>query len=150
MKRRGFLATLGALCALPRFARAQIVAIDPTVQGITKGARLARGKVKIEMPVLAENGNAVPLRVSVDSPMTPEDHVKVIHLVSDRNPMRHMAAFHFGPHAGRAQLATRVRLAGSQNVTAIAQMSDDTYWYDSARIQVTLSACIDESDWVKK
>jgi predicted secreted protein len=62
---------------------------------------------------------------------------------------RLVAAFQFGPQSGRAQLATRVRLAGSQNVTALAQMGDASYWYDSTRIQVTLSACIDESDWNK-
>ena len=150
MRRRGFLGLIAGALALPRLARAQLPQIDPTVRDIIKGARLSRGKVRIEMPVLAENGNAVPLRVSVDSPMTPQDHVEVIHLVSDRNPMRHMAAFHFGPHSGRAQLATRVRLAGSQYVTALAQMSDGSYWYDSTRIQVTLSACLDESDWIHK
>jgi len=150
VRRRGFLGFLAGALALPRLARAQLPQIDPTVREIIKGARLSRGRVKIEMPVLAENGNAVPLRVSVDSPMTAEDHVEVIHLVSDRNPMRHMAAFRFGPHSGRAQLATRVRLAGSQYVTALAQMSDGSYWYDSTRIQVTLSACLDESDWIHK
>jgi sulfur-oxidizing protein SoxY len=149
MKRRGFLCLLGLAGFLPWRARAQVVAIDPTVQKITGGAKLSKGRVKIEMPVLADNGNAVPLKVSVESPMTAEDHVKAIHLVSDRNPMRHMAAFHFGPQSGRAELATRVRLAGSQNVTALAQMADGSYWYDSTRIQVTLSACIDESDWNK-
>jgi sulfur-oxidizing protein SoxY len=148
VKRRGFLGLLG-IAAFPWRVRAQVVAIDPTVQKITGGARLSKGRVKLEMPVLADNGNAVPLKVNVESPMTTEDHVKAIHLVSDRNPMRHMAAFHFGPQSGRAELATRVRLAGSQNVTALAQMADGSYWYDSARIQVTLSACIDESDWNK-
>ena len=150
MKRRTFLGTLTGALALPAWkAQAQLAAIDPTIQRIVKGARLSTGRVKLELPVIADNGNAVPLTVSVDSPMTAEDHVRVIHLVSDRNPMRHMAAFHFGPESGRAQLATRVRLAGSQTVTALAEMSDGSFSMDRARIQVTLSACIDESDWNK-
>jgi sulfur-oxidizing protein SoxY len=147
---RGFLTPLAAALGVPsRGARAQVAAIDPTVQSITKGARLAAGRVKLEMPVIADNGNAVPLRVSVESPMTGEDFVRAVHLVSDRNPMRHMATFRFSAQSGRAQLATRVRLAGSQTVTALAEMSDGTFWMDRARVQVTLSACIDESDWNK-
>lgn len=148
MKRRRLLAAL--TLALPAWkAHAQLAAIDPTIQSIAKGARLSTGRLKLELPVIADNGNAVPLTVTVDSPMSAEDYVKVIHLVSDRNPMRHMAAFHFGPESGRAQIATRVRLAGSQTVTALAEMSDGSFWMDRARIQVTLSACIDESDWNK-
>ena len=58
-----------------------------------------------------------------------------------------MAAFHFGPYSGRVQFATRVRLVGSQTVTALAEMSDGTFWIDRARVQVTLGACLDESDW---
>jgi sulfur-oxidizing protein SoxY len=153
MIRRRFLQVLGALAALPpfrSFAQVTVPAeVDPDIQKLVKGAALRTGRVKLEMPLLAENGNAVPLRVTVESPMTARDHVKVLHLVSDRNPMRHMAAFHFGPHSGRAQLATRVRLAGSQTVSALAEMSDGSFWIDRWRVQVTLSACLDESDWNK-
>jgi sulfur-oxidizing protein SoxY len=150
VKRRHFIAGLPAALGLGALnARAQIAAIDPTIQAISKGARLSTGRVKLEMPVIADNGNAVPVKVTVDSPMSPENHVKAIHLVSDRNPMRHMASFHLSPRSGRAQLATRVRLAGSQTVTALAEMSDGTFWMDRARVQVTVSACIDESDWNK-
>ncbi len=114
MKRRDFLTALAAALGLPDWsARAQTAATDPTIRSISKGARLATGRVKLELPVIADNGNAVPLKVSVDSPMSAEDFVKVIHLVSDRNPVRHMAAFHFSPRSGRAQLSTRVRLSGS-------------------------------------
>ncbi|MCC6474736.1 MAG: sulfur oxidation protein SoxY [Burkholderiales bacterium] len=146
--RRGFLRLLAGLASLPaalRCARAQVAAIDPRVQALVKGAPLRRGRVHLELPVLAENGNAVPLRLKVESPMTEADHVTVIHLVSERNPVAHMAAFHVGARAGRAEIATRVRLAGSQNVYALAQMSDGSFWVDSMRVQVTLSACQDES-----
>jgi sulfur-oxidizing protein SoxY len=101
--------------------------------------------VKLELPVLADNGNSVPLKVTVESPMTEADHVRAIHLLSDRNPERNMARFQLGPRSGRAEIVTRVRLAGSQRVIALAELSDGSYWMDAAEIIVTLSACIDES-----
>jgi sulfur-oxidizing protein SoxY len=100
--------------------------------------------VKLEMPVLADNGNAVPAKITVESPMTEADHVKLIRLVSEKNPEREMAVFHLGPHAGAAEITTRVRLAGSQRVTAVAEMSDGSSWMDTAEVAVTLSACVDE------
>jgi sulfur-oxidizing protein SoxY len=136
---------VASLASLPWAARAQTPASDPAIVAVTKGARLSRGRVKMDLPVIADNGNAVPLKVSVASAMTVADHVKAIHLVSDRNPVRNMASFHFGPHSGRAELETRVRLAGSQNVTVIAEMSDGSFWMDRSHVQVTLSACLDES-----
>ena len=102
-------------------------------------------RVHLELPLLIENGNSVPLRVRVDSPMTREDHVRVIHLLSEKNPVRHMASFHLGSRAGRADIQTRVRLAGSQRVVALAQMSDGSFYADGRSIVVTLSACLDES-----
>lgn len=101
--------------------------------------------MKLELPVLADNGNSVPMRITVESPMTEADHVKVIRLISERNPERQMAVFHLGPRSGAAEITSRVRLAGSQTVTAIAEMSDGSQWMDTARVQVTLSACVDES-----
>ncbi len=145
MKRRSFLSMFAGLCSLPSLSRAQSQVSDPAIVAVTKGARLVRERVKLEMPVIAENGNAVPLKVSVTSPMSATDYVKAIHLVSDRNPVRNMASFNLGPYSGRAELSTRVRLAGSQNVTAIAEMSDGSFWMDRTHVQVTLSACLDES-----
>ena len=145
MKRRSFISMFAGLCSLPSLSRAQSQVSDPAIVAVTKGARLVRERVKLEMPVIAENGNAVPLKVSVTSPMSATDYVKAIHLVSDRNPVRNMASFNLGPYSGRAELSTRVRLAGSQNVTAIAEMSDGSFWMDRTHVQVTLSACLDES-----
>ena len=132
MKRRQFLA---GLAALPGAALAQV---DPL-----PAAR--KGKVTVELPQLADNGNSVPIRITVDSPMTATDHVKSIHLYSERNPVRNMANFYLGPRAGKAEINSRVRLAGSQKVTAVAKLSDGSVWYDTAAIVVTLSACLDES-----
>ena len=142
MRRRSFLGTLAALFSSRALGQARV---DPVAKEIAKGAAINRGRVKLELPIIADNGNAVPVKVAVQSPMTAADHVRAIHLISDRNPVRHMAAFHLGPRAGRAEISTRVRLAGSQNVTALAELSDGTFWMDSGHIQVTLSACADES-----
>jgi sulfur-oxidizing protein SoxY len=126
MKRRGFFA-LPFLIGIPLIGKAE--------------AR--RGRVKLELPLLADNGNSVSMKVSVDSPMTQADHVRTIRLISDRNPEREMATFHLGPRAGVAEVSSRVRLAGSQKVTAIAEMSDGSLWMDTADVVVTLSACLD-------
>jgi sulfur-oxidizing protein SoxY len=148
MKRRGFLAAAAGALALPvlaESARAQVNPLDPNIWAVTNGAPVKKGKVKLELPQLADNGNSVPMKVSVESPMTEAEHVKSIHLFSERNPVPRMASFYLGPRAGKAEISSRVRLAGSQRVTAIAQFSDGTFWSDSAHVQVTLSACMDES-----
>ena len=132
MKRRGFLTSL-----------ALVPLLGPA--GKTHAQTPRRGKVKLELPVLADNGNSVPMKIAVESPMTASNHVKVIRLISERNPERQMAVFHLGPRSGAAEVTSRVRLAGSQTVTAIAEMSDGSQWMDSAHVQVTLSACVDET-----
>jgi sulfur-oxidizing protein SoxY len=146
--RRRFLRSAGLLAwsaALGAKARAQAGGIHPAVKEIAKGLPVNRGKVKLELPLIADNGNAVPLKVTVESPMSASDYVKAIHLLSERNPVKHMATFHLTPRSGRAEIATRVRLAGSQTVTALAELSDGSFWMASERLQVTLSACMDES-----
>lgn len=156
MKRRGFLAVAASLALAPRFARAQAADMrenpiapidlrDPDVQAVTKGAAIRKGKVNLELPQLAENGNSVPMRLTVESPMTREEHVRAVHLFSERNPVRHMATFYLGPRAGRAEIVSRVRLAGSQRVIALAELSDGSFWSGSAGVVVTISACLDES-----
>jgi sulfur-oxidizing protein SoxY len=144
VRRREFLAGLAGSLALPR-ALAQGDVLDPHAAALAKGAPVRKGKVKVELPQLADNGNSVPIRITVESPMTEADHVKSIHLYSERNPVSNMANFYLGPRAGRAEINSRVRLAGSQKVTAVAALSDGTFWYDVASIVVTLSACLDES-----
>lgn len=145
MKRREFLAGLAGGLVLPGAALAQVDPLDPLVWVVTNGAPVKKGKVTLTLPQLADNGNSVPIRITVDSPMTEADHVKSIHLYSERNPVRNMANFYLGPRAGKAQIDSRVRLAGSQKVTAVAKLSDGSFWYDTAAIVVTLSACLDES-----
>jgi len=147
--RRRFLAQAAAGFALPALsmqtAIAQMDQLDPLVWVFTKGAPVQRGRVRIELPPMADNGNAVPLTVSMDSPMTAVDYVRSIHVFSERNPVRDMARFFFTPRSGRAKVTTRIRLAGSQNVTAIAAMSDGTFWAEGVHIEVSVAACLEES-----
>ncbi|MEL6829154.1 MAG: thiosulfate oxidation carrier protein SoxY [Pseudomonadota bacterium] len=103
---------------------------------------LTEGRVTIKMPPIAENGFSVPTRVSVDSPMTEADHVKTIAIISPRNPVAELIQFELGPQAGIADVSTRIRLAGTQSVQAIAEMSDGTLWSGSQETVVTLAACV--------
>jgi len=114
------------------------------IRKVVGSARVNPGKVKLELPPLIENGNAVPLAVSVESPMTEADHVKAVHVFTEKNPQPNVASFYLGRRAGRARVATRVRLANSQNVVAICELSDGTFWSDSADVVVTLAACLEE------
>ncbi|PKU22431.1 SoxY-related AACIE arm protein [Telmatospirillum siberiense] len=102
------------------------------------------GRVLLDLPPLVENGNAVPLTVTVDSPMTGQDHVVAIHLFNEKNPQPYVASFHLGPRAGRAQVSTRIKLADSQQVIAIAQMSDGSFWQGGAKVIVTIAACVED------
>jgi sulfur-oxidizing protein SoxY len=145
MRRRDFLAGAAGALALPGAALAQVDPLDPAARALASGAPVRKGKVTLVLTQLADTGNSVPIRITVDSPMTPADHVKSIHLYSERNPVPNIANFYLGPRAGKAEINSRVRLAGSQRVTAVAKLSDGTFWYDAAPIVVTLSACLDES-----
>jgi sulfur-oxidizing protein SoxY len=99
--------------------------------------------VALEIPPLVENGNSVPLTVRVDSPMTPQDFVRSIAIFNEKNPQPNVAHFHLSPRAGRAAVSTRIRLGDSQNIVAIAQLSDGTFWSDTAELIVTLPACVE-------
>ena len=114
------------------------------IRKLTGANPINKGRVKLGVPPLVENGHLVPLTVSVESPMTEADHVTAIHVFTERNPLPEMASFRIGPRAGRAYVATRVRLADTQNVIAIAQMNDGSFWSDSVFMIVTLAACLEE------
>ena len=116
----------------------------PRSSNVTGGAAVRTGKVKLDIPPLVENGNTVPMTVSVSHPMAPEDHVKSIHVFNEKNPQPNIANFHLGPHTGRAQVSTRIRLADSQKIVAIAKLSDGSFWSASVDVVVTLAACTEE------
>lgn len=116
-----------------------------TLDGILKGAAMRKGRVRLELPQVAENGHSVPMIVRVDSPMIEGDHVRRIDLVSEKNPVPLIATYFLGPATGRAEVESRLRLNGTQRVTALAQLSDGSFWYDAVDIVVDEAACIDGS-----
>lgn len=99
------------------------------------------GKVKVDLPEIAENGNTVPVKISVESPMTADNYVKTVHLVSEGNPGPEIASFHFTPASGKANAAARVRLAKTQNVVGVAEMSDGKFYVSKTQVKVTIGGC---------
>jgi sulfur-oxidizing protein SoxY len=150
--RRKFLTAVGGfagfIAAGPtvtlRPAAATLAAMAAAIREVVGEAPVREGKVKLDVPPLVENGNAVSLIVSVESPMTGSEHVKSIHIFNEKNPQANVAAFYLGPRAGRARVSCRIRLADSQKVVAIARLSDDSFWFDSVNVMVTLAACLEE------
>lgn len=151
--RREFLLTAGGVAAglglgsavFVRPAPATPVAMQDAIGKVVGSARVNPGKVKLEVPPLVENGNTVPFAVSVESPMTEADHVRAIHVFTEKNPQPNVVGFRLGPRAGRASVATRIRLADTQTVVAIAELSDGSFWSASAAVVVTLAACLEEA-----
>src|SRR5712691_9214283 len=114
----------------PNQAALRKAAYREALRKVVGDAPVRRGRVKLQLPPLIDNGNSVPLSVAVESPMTDADHVKAIHVLTEKNPLPDVVSVRLGSRAGRASLATRVRLADTQTVTAIAQMSDGSFWSD--------------------
>ena len=151
--RREFLLTAGAAAA--GIGLASVIAVEPAratpammqeaIRKVVGPARVNPGRVKLELPPLVENGNTVPLTVSVESPMTAADHVKALHLFNEKNPQPDVASFRFGPRAGRASVSTRIRLADTQTVVAVCELSDGSFWSASVNVVVTLAACLEDA-----
>jgi sulfur-oxidizing protein SoxY len=146
--RRRFLVGAGGvvlLAALPgERAAATPETMRAAIKAVAGNASVNKGRVKIELPPLVENGNAVPLGITVDSPMTDANHVKAIHVFTEKNQQPNVVSCQLGPRAGTANIATRMRLADTQIVLAIAEMSDGTFWSDEVEVVVTLAACLEE------
>jgi len=146
--RREFLYAAGvSLAALVtvRPAGATPDEMKNAIRAVVGAAPVTRGRVKLELPPLSENGNAVPLTVSVESPMTAAEHVRAIHVFTEKNPQPDVVTFRFGPRAGLARVSTRIRLADTQTVTAIGELSDGSFWSAEAAVVVTLAACLEET-----
>ena len=134
---------LGSIVAVTP-ARATPAEMQEAIRRVVGSATINPGKVKLDLPPLIENGNAVPLTVDVPSSMTAADHVRAIHVFTQKNPQPNVASFHLGPRAGRARVATRIRLADTQTVVAVCELSDGSFWSDGADIVVTLAACLED------
>jgi sulfur-oxidizing protein SoxY len=135
---------LGAmLIAVRPAAGATPVDLEAAIRAFSGGAPVATGRVQLEVAPLVENGNAVPISVGVESPMTPTDHVKAIAVFNERNPQRDVIVCTLGPRAGKAKVSTRIRLATSQRLVAVAQLSDGSFWQHGVDVIVTLAACVE-------
>lgn len=110
---------------------------------LTGGAPLQPGRVTLDLPPLVENGNSVSVTVAADSPMTPADHVRKLAIFTEQNPQPDVVVFHLGPRSGRATATTRMRLATSQRVVAVAGFSDGSFWTHQVEVIVTLAACVE-------
>ena len=146
--RRDFLRAASAGLAVlvtVRPAAAAPPATQDAIRAVVGGAPVTKGRVKLELPPLSENGNAVPLTVSVESPMTAAEHVRAIHVFTEKNPQPDVVSFRLGPRAGRARVSTRIRLADTQTVTAIGELSDGSFWSAEVAVVVTLAACLEET-----
>jgi sulfur-oxidizing protein SoxY len=148
--RRAFLVLA---CAAAAPARAQLPAniaqirkraLDAAIDEVVGAAPVRTGRVKLDLPPLVDNGNTVPLSVTVESPMTAADHVRSIHVFTEKNPQPKVISVTLGPRAGRAYVATRARIADTGQVIALAQMSDGSFWADRVDVVVTLSACLED------
>lgn len=144
---RRFVLALGAGMAasiMVRPVRAEPEDMTRAILAFTGGAAPTPGKVALDIAPLVENGNAVGVEVRVDHPMRADDHVTEIALFTEKNPQADVAVFHLSPRAGRAHVVTRMRLATSQHVTALARLSDGSFWTDTREVIVTIAACTED------
>ncbi len=134
---------LAGAAVLVRPADATPLELAAAIKAFTGDAPVRPGRVTLDVAPLVENGNTVPMTVTVDSPMSAADHVISIAVFNERNPQREVANFFLGPRAGRAVVASRIRLATSQQLVAVAKMSDGSFWSHRIDVVVTLAACVE-------
>ena len=148
--RRDILTVAGALAAgcgaamLVRPASATPASMLAAIRTVVGSAPAKPGKVTLDIPPLVENGSTVAVSVAVESPMTSTDYVKAIHIFTEKNPQPNVISVHLGPRAGRATIATRMRLVDTQKVVAIAELSDGSFWSDTVEVVITLGACLED------
>jgi sulfur-oxidizing protein SoxY len=141
--------TLGVAAAVTAFAvpattalaQDQVQAWELAVRKIVGEAKPSEGKFALELPEIAENGNTVPFTVSVESPMTEKDHVKAIHVIATANPQPGVATFRLTPLSGKAAVSSRLRLARTQDVIGIAELSDGRFLMAKRPVKVTIGGC---------
>ncbi|HEY0587933.1 MAG TPA: SoxY-related AACIE arm protein [Pseudoduganella sp.] len=136
------------IAALPLLALVRPAAATPEEQKAaiatyTSNASIQRGKITIDIAQLIDNGNAVPITIRVDSPMTEQDHVTDIAIFNEKNPLPDVVRFKLTPLAGKPEISTRIRLATSQTLTALARTSDGQWWQQTVDVIVALAACVE-------
>jgi sulfur-oxidizing protein SoxY len=143
--RREMLAGSGlvALVALlaPRMALAEEKAVADEIKKLYGDKKIGDGKIKLDIPQIAENGLVVPVNVEIESPMTEADYVKAVHVFADGNPLPGVVSYRFTPACGKAAASARMRLAQTQNVICIAEMSNGSLYSTKAEVKVTIGGC---------
>ncbi len=146
--RRSLLVAIGAgglavvgMTLVPRAVLADTATMKEAMKARVGDAVAQAGRINLELPQIAENGNTVPIAIEVDSPMTEQDYVKAVHVFAEQNPLPNVATFRFTPRSGRARAATRMRLRKTQNVVALAEMSDGSVYMASTEVKVTIGGC---------
>ncbi|MDF1681611.1 thiosulfate oxidation carrier protein SoxY [Ponticaulis sp.] len=127
---------------IPRVAAATEDEMNEAISGMFGDRVITEGRVNVDLPPIAENGFSVPIDISVDSPMTEDDYVKQIVVLSPRNPLPVLAQYHLTPMSGRGDVSARIRLGGTQSIRVIAEMNDGTLWSGAKQTLVTLAACV--------
>ena len=135
------IVTAGGAVLAPNMARADQALVDAAVKKLIGDKKPTAGKITLELPQIAENGNTVPMTVSVDSPMSGDNYVKAVHVFADGNPAADVASFMFSSMSGTAKASTRIRLAKTQNIIAVAEMSDGSTFKASKEVKVTIGGC---------
>jgi sulfur-oxidizing protein SoxY len=136
---------IGLASALPvESASATPAMLEEAIRNVIGEANLQAGKITLEVSPLVENGNTVPVTIIADSPMSKADHVKAIHVFNEKNPQPHVISITLGPRAGKARIATRIKLADTQRIVGIAEMSDGSFWTGEANVIVTIAACVED------
>lgn len=136
----GALAFVAATIA-PKLALANVAAVEAELKKLVGSKTATEGRIRFDMPAIAENGLVVPLTVDVESPMTEADHVKAVHVFADGNPLPGVVSFYFTPACGRASASTRIRLAQTQNIVALAEMSNGQIFTARQEVKVTVGGC---------
>jgi sulfur-oxidizing protein SoxY len=135
-------AVITAVTSTPAYAETEHM--EKAIQTFTSGKKRNLGKVKLDIAPLVENGNSVSIGVEVDHPMTAEAYVKRIALFNEKNPQPEVAVFHLNPRCGTSKVSTRMRLATTQHLAAVAELSDGSFWEDRFEVIVTIAACSEE------
>ena len=143
--RRETLVMAGIACLAAFLAPRMSVADEPTVAAEIKklygDKKFESGKVKLDVPEIAENGLVVPINIDIESPMTDSDYVKAVHVFADGNPLPGVVSYRFTPACGKASASTRMRLSQTQNIVCIAEMSNGTLYSAKSSVKVTIGGC---------
>ena len=136
----GSLAMLAAVLA-PHMVLAEEADVKAALDKLYSGKAMAAGQIKLDLPQIAENGLVVPVTIDVESPMTEQDYVKAVHVFADGNPLPGIVSYRFTPACGKASASTRMRLAQTQNIICIAEMSNGNLHMAKSVVKVTIGGC---------